>query len=273
MTRKEATQHTPPRTHRVTISHFGDAFDPQGSLPAADTRTGAIAMFESIHSYYHTIGGAGREHHCVSLSRCFAARLALLIISVISEGRFRTNEEGALPGEFYRLCLGQATRAGLADEIADDEILLIGIKQCLMMLTAAGIVKRACGLAEIDRDGLTESTIHPRLFNAFWNLTPWEEIFPSDPEAARELRLDKHILKDLLARHDGAVGLETVANEFFELTGFSAPRDMKMISFLDFYFFAWLERFGVIRYLDGGPFDPVRISVTDVGKNLLRSYS
>ncbi len=167
----------------------------------------------------------------------------------------------------------RAAEEGLSDEINDDEILLIGIKQCLIMMSAAGIIKNEEDRADIDRDGLSDKNIHQRLFNAFWNLAPWEELFPSDPEAARELCREKNILKDLLARHAGAVSLDAVANEFFEMTGFTSPGDLEMISFLDFYFFAWLERFGLIRYITGRLHDPVRITVTDIGRNLLHSYS
>lgn len=273
MTRKEATTYTGSFQQRVTISHFADAIAPYRSQPAADTRPAAISILDSIQYYYHTLDGAGREDYQPTLNHCFAIRLALLLMSILSEGRFAASEEGSFNDEFYLRCLQRAAETGLAEEIDDSEILLIGIKQCLIMMAAAGIVRKDRGSTEIDRDGLTEKNIHQRLFNAFWNVVPWDELFPSDQEAAIELGRDKNILRDLLARHTGAVSIDAIANEFFEMTGFTAPGDMEMISFLDFYFFAWLERFGLIRYIEGRPYETVRITVTEIGRNLLRSYS
>ena len=108
-----------------------------------------------------------------------------------------------------------------------------------------------------------------RLFNAFWNLVRWEDIFPSDPESARELKITRNILKDLVLRHYGAVSLNDIANEFFDMTGFSTPNDLLVISFLDFYFFTWLRHFGMIRYSNGTEIAPVRITVTDTGRTFL----
>ncbi len=273
MTRKEATLHTGSYQHRVTISHIAHAIAAPQSQPLEDTRPAALSVFESIQSYYHRLDGAGREDCQLSLNDCFAVRLALVIMTALSEGSLPETKSGSYGDAFYRHCLEKAAEEGLSDEIDDEEILLIGIKQCLIIMSAAGIIKNEEGRADIDRDGLNEKNIHQRLFNAFWNLAPWDEIFPSDPETARELCHEKSILKDLLARHAGAVSLDAVANEFFEMTGFTSPGDLEMISFLDFYFFAWLERFGLIRYIKGRLYDPVRIAVTGIGRNLLHSYS
>ncbi len=273
MTHKEVITYTTTSESRLSLIYTVKNDTSPQNYPTADLQPSAVSVLESISHYYHILSGAGKDETDPSLSECFALRLAQMLISIISSERFKTAADGTFSDLFYRRCLNRADESGFADEIDDPDILLINIKQCLHIMRAAGILHRDVDHAKINFSGLTDTAMHQRLFNAFWNLTPWEDIFPSDPEAARELQIDRNILKDLLARHHGSVNLEVVANDYFELTGFSFPHDMEMISFLDFYFFAWMRHFGVIRYFEGQVYAPVRIAVTDIGRNILYSYS
>lgn len=206
------------------------------------------------------------------MNGCFAVRLALFLIETISEKKFSLDDDGCFSSGFYHHCLESATRNGLADEINDSELLIIYIKQCLRLMDASGILTRDRRHPRIYPDRAPSATIYHKLFNAFWNGAPWEEIFPSDRESARELKATRGILKDLLLRRHGAVALGTIANEYFEMTGFSSHNNLLMISFLDFYFFTWLRHFGMVRYSGDGDHAPVRITVTDRGRKSLNSY-
>jgi len=226
---------------------------------------------ESISRYYHYLGAAKNDaspHK--EMDDCFAVRLALFLIESISSRTFALDDDGCFGADFYRHCL--KTGRDLAGEINDPELLIIYIKQCLRMMDSCGILSRDGGFARISVPGTSTATIFHRLFNSFWNSTPWEDLFPSDTESARELNAVRGILRDLLLRRHGAVSIGTLANEFFEMTGFTCRNNLFMISFLDFYFFTWLKHFGMIRYSGGKDNEPVRIAITDRGRYSLKTF-
>src|SRR4030042_1708336 len=85
----------------------------------------------------------------------------------------------------------------------------------LRMMKPAGVLRKAKACADINQAAVSSKTIYCKLFNAFWNNVPWEDIFPSDTESARELKFTKNIIKDLILRHHGIISLQSVTNEFF----------------------------------------------------------
>jgi hypothetical protein len=230
-----------------------------------------VKVLESINRYYGYLRDAENNSPGIDIHGCFAVRLAFFLIDVVSAKKNRLTAQGHFRKNFYRDCMKQAAESGLADEIKDDGLLIIYIKQCLHLLTVSGILRRKGTAAVLDRSAISRGTLFHRLFNAFWDLARWEDIFPSDTESARELKISRHILKDMVLRHHGAVSLNRVANDFFDMTGFSAPNDLLSISFLDFYFFTWLRHFGMIRYSNGPEYAPVRITVTNAGRMYLSS--
>jgi hypothetical protein len=230
-----------------------------------------ITFFESINRYYGYLGLPEEHDTNFDMNRCFAVRLAYFLIDAISNNNFSLDKQGRFRKNFYRYCLEKAPGSTLAEEIDDTELLIIYIKQCLQLLKACGILRQEKTCAEIDQAAVSSRTIYHRLFNAFWNDVRWEDIFPSDTESARELKISKNILKDLILRHHGFVSLQSVTNEFFDMTGFSEQNNLLKISFLDFYFFSWLKHFGMIRYFNEPEYAPVRIAVTDKGRIFLSS--
>jgi hypothetical protein len=231
----------------------------------------SVAFFESINRYYGYLDYSEDNNTNPDMNQCFAVRLAFFLIDAISYKKFMLDRQGCFRKNFYHYIIEKASTSGLAEEIDDTELLIIYIKQCLHMLKASGILRQVKACADIDRAAISSKTIYYKLFNAFWNDLPWEDIFPSDTESARELKICKNILKDLVLRHHGFISLQSVTNEFFEMTGFSAPNDLLKISFLDFYFFTWLMHFGMIRYFNEPNYAPVRIAVTDKGRIFLNS--
>jgi hypothetical protein len=265
------------RIHRHTASEFSIVPSGNGTkcLQNYEIPSDAVSSklsLESISRYHGFLAHEAGTTPDVDISGCFATRLALFLIETISTGAYTLTRKGSFGKNFFTYCIESAAAAGLADETGDPELLIIYIKQCLHLLRAGGIVGRNGSRATVDAAATSDRTVYFRLFNAFWNRCRWEDIFPSDTASARALNESKNILKDLLVRHEGAVRLDSVANEFFDLTGFCNKNDLFMISFLDFYFFTWLKHFGMIRYTAGQETTPVRISVTGTGKKILKSF-
>ena len=273
MTSKQGTNSTRPFNNEYHPIHSRNSKSCLKNNTINERRSPSSALLESINHYYTSLGGTRETMRPdTDLNGCFAVRLALFLAETISGNRFRLDEEGCFTGSFYRHCLDKAAEAGLADEINDPELLVIYMKQCLRLLDTSGILSREKRWARVNGAELSASTIYHRLFNAFWNITPWEDLFPSDSESARELKTVRGIFKELLLRRHGTMSLGAVANEFFEMTGFSSKNNLFMISFLDFYLFTWLRHFGMVRYLTEGDSAPVRITVTDSGRKSLNSF-
>jgi hypothetical protein len=231
----------------------------------------STAFLESINRYYDYLDYSEENSANPNMNQCFAVRLAFFLIDAISNKKFMLDSQGCFRKNFYHYILEKASASELAEEIGDTDLMIIYIKQCLRILKASGILRQVKTCADINQATVSNKTIYSKLFNAFWNDVPWEDIFPSDTESARELKISKNILKDLILRHYGRISLQSVTNEFFDMTGFSAQNDLLKISFLDFYFFTWLKHFGMIRYFNEPDYAPVRIAVTDKGRIFLNS--
>jgi hypothetical protein len=273
MTSKQESKSTRPLHNEYPLIHSRNSKSCLKNDDISQNRSSSTAVLDSINQFY-TYLGSTRENlqPDPGMNGCFAVRLALFLIETISHKKFTLSAGGCFSRGFYRHCLESAARTDLADEINDPELMVIYIKQCLRLLESTGILKRGGRQALINTDEASTATIFHKLFNAFWNTTPWEDLFPSDTESARELKATRGILKDLLLRRNGAVSIGAIANEFFEMTGFSNRNNLFMISFLDFYFFTWLNHFGLVRYSNESDLSPVRLTVTDRGRKSLNSF-
>src|SRR4030042_6470257 len=175
----------------------------------------SLAFLESINRYYGYLNYSEENNTNLNMNQCFAVRLAFFLIDAISNKKFMLDSQGCFRKNFYRCILEKASASELAEEIGDIELLIIYIKQCLRMMKATGILRQVKACADINQAAVSSKTINCILFNAFWNDVPWEGIFPSDTESARELKFTKNILKDLILRHHGIISLQSVTNEFF----------------------------------------------------------
>jgi hypothetical protein len=233
-----------------------------------------IDALNTISRYYNFLGKSYDEIQDTEVNNCFAVRLALFLIDLISNSALPAARSGGLKKNFFRQCLEKAAEEHLFKEIDDQELLIIYIKQCLHLLQISGILKKSDKRAFIIDDViLSGKSLYYKLFKAFWVDAEWEVIFPSDIETARDLKINKNILKDLLLKNYGKTRLDKVANEFFDMTGFTSCNDLVMISFLDFYFFTWLKHFNLVLYYDDSLYAPVYISVTDSGRKILNLVS
>ncbi len=230
-----------------------------------------INAITEISRYFNFLADPKDNIQNVEVYNCFALRLSLFLIDLIRKDACATHARGYSKNHFFRRCIEKASGEDFAREINDNELLAIYIKQCLHLLKICGIIKKSAINSFVVTDHSESITgLYYKLLNAFWVEADWAAIFPSDTESARELKISKNILKDLLLRNSGRARLDKIANEFFEMTGFSRRDDLVMISFIDFYFFTWLKHFNLISYMEDSPYAPVSISVTESGKKILK---
>lgn len=206
------------------------------------------------------------------ISASFAVKLAKIIIEHISSSKCIVGKHGFFTVEFYDKIMIKSIKSPIYTEIEDPEIFTIYVKQTVALLKKTGII-RFEGKYAVTSGNISDARLFTALFNSLWNDIEWETIFPSDANAAIELRRNRLILKDLILKQKKAVELDHVANEFFDLTGFSEKNDLLMISFMDFYIFAWLKNFGLVRYIEKSSTSPVYIEVTDLGQRVLKHLS
>lgn len=203
-----------------------------------------------------------------NLKGCFALKLTRHICK--SAEKAGASSTAGWTEDFSETCLKSFSLKSFPGEAADRELLLIAIKQSLAIIrktslftengNAFGAAGRECSVFSLYID----------LLSAFWEKVSWEEIFPSNPEAAREIQRNRHILIDLVAHAEDVFKLDDIANQFFDMTGFGRINDLFLISFLDFYFFTWLSHFGIVKYLSGDDHEAVRLEKTPQGQELLR---
>ena len=236
-------------------------------------RTPMAATFDSITRFYSFVHAKNDAWTNLIPYGSFALRLARFIMQLIAENTFHIGRGGSFNRAFYGICEKKAVSCGLLDEIGDREIFIIHIKQCLHILEAAGIISRKGKHASIRSFQDDDQTLFPRLFHSFWNITPWETIFPSDVQAARDLQERRSFLKDAILMNRGTVRIDHIANTFFDMTGFSSPGNLFTISFIDFYPLTWLKHFGLLQYYTGLPCEPVRVALTKAGTTILRTLA
>ena len=199
----------------------------------------------------------------------FAVRLFKFLSSFINDHYFPL-ENNRLNDEFYEYCREALIDSGIADEIDDTDLIIIYLKQLMIIMRHGNFLQNFKGIARIKRDILSNNTMFLTLFYSFWNNVQWEDIFPSLPNAARELKRNRQVMIDLMVNQAGMFRIDRVTNDFFINDTFSGKRDIYLISFLDFYFFTWLKFFGITRYLLDLPDEPVQVELTEYGRIFLK---
>jgi hypothetical protein len=232
---------------------------------SGENRLGRLKAFRkesaAVSAFDHTVDER-------KIRKTFAFRLFSFVIDSINGNTFKVGRDESLGKKFYSLC-ASTVPGELKKEAGDMEILDIFFKQAAAIIKKSGLFSKSRGVARVMNGAAPVKNLFLELFFSFWDRVNWDEIFPSNPDAARELMKQKHILIDMILKRAGAFRLDDVANEFFEFTGFGMKNSLYMISFLDFYFFTWLSNFGFIRYLHGRDDDPVCAELTEMGRSFL----
>ncbi|MCL2026764.1 MAG: hypothetical protein FWG92_08175, partial [Leptospirales bacterium] len=196
-----------------------------------------------------------------------AFRLADFMINFSGSKKYALSKENGLSESFYRKCLEAARNAGEAADVSNDGILIISMKQMMHILRSAGIAKIENGKAFMEQRLMSGQALYFLILDAFWNTVKWQDIFPSDVEAADSLMRDRAVMTDIMLRREGKMEINDLTNEFFDMTGFAAVNDIHAISFIDFYMFFWLKNFNIINYHNMG--EKIFVEITDIGKKLL----
>ncbi len=213
---------------------------------------------------------SGNVMEMKDMNSCFAVSLCEHLIDCVNSNTFKLTSDGCFGEDFYAYCTSGLSEKVACEEVEDDEVLVINMKQAAAMLRCAGVIVNNNGIARAADILPNKDHVYLLIFTAFWNRIKWEDIFPSIPTAARELKRTRNILIDLLMRQRGVFSMDAVAEEFFELTGFGRKNDLYLISFLDFYFFTWLRYFGLVGYSDDRDDDAVHLYLTEHGKKFLK---
>lgn len=202
-------------------------------------------------------------------SSCFAVRLARLLIGIVKNNSYKTGKGCSFNNDFYKKCSLAVHSCELREEVDDEELIAIYIKQTMQLLRVSELVFARKGTAMVSEPDVSDERLFIKLFLSFWNEVNWEDIFPSDPDAAVDLKENRSFIRDILLRHSSRVKLSDIANNFFNMTGFAALNDIMQISFLDFYLFTWLKHFGLIRYIENSRSNPVYVELTEFGRIFL----
>ncbi len=203
-----------------------------------------------------------------SFTDCFACDIARLLMNAVDAAP--SLPEGPLPEAFYEGVTDIAGGEGFLDETGGDrELFCIHLKQMIHILRACGLVYCSDGRTSVSDSDLSGRALYFRLLDSFWNAVSWQDIFPSDEDAALALYEERSIMQDLLLRKREQVTVDDLTNEFFELTGFSDENNLMLISFIDFYLYTWLKHFNILKYRKSTGRAPVTLSLSDEGRKLL----
>jgi hypothetical protein len=199
---------------------------------------------------------------------CFALRLCrYLRDKIVTDGPDRESD-GSFPETFYRSSLDDAKDHESLKEVDDPELMLIYMKQMVHLMRKAELISPEEDSSAGRKTPISDTSLFMRLFHSFWFYTNWEEIFPSDPDAAGRLHETRTFIRDLVLGCEIKTEISAFSNNLFELTGFAEKNDILKISFLDFYLLTWLKHFGVMRYHSDAGNSPVSIQLTDMGRKL-----
>ena len=226
-------------------------------------------FFDSASNYYQTLYKNNTLSTIPGLGNCFAVKLAKILIELIDNNKFKLTQNNRFRKNFYDISLKEVINSSLSKDISDPEVLLIYIKQIIHILRSTDIIGNEEGVALINNCFNSSDDLFYILFHGFWEKVKWDEIFPSDKEAANDLKKNKSMLVDIIIRQYKKIQIDTLANNFFELTGFSDKNDLFMISFLDFYFFTWLKHFGILNYINIKNNPSIYLKINEKGRKFL----
>ena len=199
-----------------------------------------------------------------------AIRLFDFLADRINSSPCELTHGGCFSEDFYDHCIDRIADTDIPQSVDDHELLIIYLKQAAQILRKTRFFSIERDVPRVAVSDVSCTEIYLDFFTSFWSRVKWEDIFPSNPGAARDLMKTKHILIDVLLNSGEKGELNSIANEFFTMTGFGLRDDLLLISYLDFYFFTWLSHFSILKYCRCGNADPVSFRLTPHGKRFLQ---
>ncbi len=196
----------------------------------------------------------------VSLAQeTFALRAARIITELVADDPGRYACETGYRSILFDAALDRLVDQTLFDDCdCDPELAHIYLKQTALILKKSAPQENAADW-------------YRSLFLSFWNLVKWERLFPSMPEAAGMLQLNRGIAADIVMKSSGAFHLAETAGEIIEMTGMGRRDNLMLVSFIDFSLFTWLRHFGIMDYCAGSRTAAMRARLTDHGRAFLGS--
>lgn len=199
-----------------------------------------------------------------TIKNSFVMSLAKTILQNIDIKSVNFKSNQILSSDFYHICLNNLTNI-----INDKELLLLFLKQLTLILKNTTILDNPNEFFPVNNSSYYNIQLYLKMLNSFWNKMNWDLLFPSMPEAATKLMINKKLLINLILRKKTKFRIDTIANAFLKSSGLGRANDLLLISFLDFGIFTWLGHFGIINYLNGSDMDPVFVELTKHGRRML----
>ncbi len=257
--------------HRLTTGYWEMILSSEKPVQKASPVTAeCIDSFSTVTDISRFVAEGAAAAYSLSID-CFASDLARFLMEQIAEKPVKVTE-GSLPDSFYQASLDLADKEGFTKRTdGDRDILCINMKQMINIMREAELLENRDGKTHAVKADISDNALYFRLLNSFWNFVPWENIFPSDEEAARTLYQERFMLRDMLLRQNDFVAVDDFTNDFFEMTGFADRNDLVLISFIDFYLYSWLKHFNMLRYKKSKGRAPVAFILTEEGRRLLAS--
>jgi len=229
-------------------------------------KTDLLGRFETINRFYSSLEGDDTSYQ-MNIKDCYALKLADVIREKIFSGDVSTDKDGSFGDSFYSEL---ALSIEADDTQRDEDLTVIYLKQMMNIMKSCGLVKIEKRKASLQVKDLSRDKFYFKLLKSFWNETDWAVIFPSSPEAAMKLFINREVFIGFLEEFYTKVSVEDLGNDFFEMTEIADANDFFMISFLDFYLLTWLRHFGIIDYITSSNSEVVHIMLNDYGREIIK---
>ncbi|MBN2039863.1 MAG: hypothetical protein JW864_07480 [Spirochaetes bacterium] len=250
-----------------------------------NSKTGNISVLNSFHSgkiipenrqtlnayssYILIDSNTGSELHS-SISNTDVCKLTKSILQNTDSHYLWSNSKKIFNNNFYSLCIEELADSERFSKNYDIELLLLFLKQLAMILRETDRLIETGRKLKENRFLFFSFKLYRNLLDSFWNKTSWEKIFPSMPEFAMYLHDRRNLIIDLIFRNGKTkFRIDKLCESFLESSGFGEINDIYLISFIDFYLLTWLSHFGLIKYLNGNDYEPVKIEVTNFARAVI----
>lgn len=200
----------------------------------------------------------------------FIFRLAELLTGIINSNSFIISRGHRFGDEFFSHCLDNSLNTELYREIDDIELFTIYLKQFVIILRHSSLLRKTNGIARVASDTAHFQDIYLSLFYSFWIKVKWQDIFPSIPDAARELKRNRGVLVDIILNAGSEFSIADTSREIIDLIGLGNRGNLILVSFIDFYFFTWMAHFGIVQFMNGKGNELVNAKITAHGKKFLK---
>ena len=204
----------------------------------------------------------------ISINNSLVIQLAKSILQNYLKCNQNTKSNNKIKDNFYNDCI-----KSLFSVSNDCELFQLYLKQMTLIFKSGYIFENFSNYNLTNIKSSNNILLYMNILESFWKRTDWSRMFPSMPEAALNIRKNKHLLINLMLKKSDKFRIDHFANSFIRRSKYGKENDMLLISFLDFTIFSWFEHFGIINYIKGKDSDPVFVILTKHGRKMLEYLS